>query len=371
MKVLMIEFFYPENTYTLELGEALNRITDVTIACKKNVPLPQDGVAWKGLLYEGNHSKLAAPLLYGKSLAEIAHEIRRGKYDVVNIQYMRKPEVEIPFFQWMKKHCGILADTIHTVVPHEAKPSDIALHQRLYDLCDLLIVHNQPVKRQLMTDYHVPEEKICVIPHGIYRQEALPADWKTPAGKKKMEFLMFGQMRKYKGIDVLLQAAALLPPQTRSSLHITVAGPQYPKLDATDYEQMVQDLGIGDCVSIIKRHIPVEEHAALFAQTDVCLFPYKELYGSGALLMAYSYDKPVIVSEDPIFREETDDGKTGLLFAKNDPKALADAMMEALNWSKGDYEGYQAEVRRMKTQKYSWDRAAQILKEAYERALQA
>lgn len=368
MKVLMIEYFYPENTYTQELGNAMSAYMDVTIACKKKVELPRDAVHWKSLVYEGYHGKLAAPILYGLSLLQIAHEIRRGHYDVVNIQYMREPKYEIPFFRAMKKHCGILVNTIHTVLPHEATQRDRALHQQLYDMCDLEIVHNTPCKKLVSSEYRVPEEKICVIPHGVYsRDSALPDVSRRAAGKT--EFLLFGQMRKYKGIDVLLQALSLLPAEARAKLHVTVAGPQYLKIDNTDYEEMARTLHVADCVTFIRRHIPPEEHPALFENTDVCLFPYKELYGSGALLMAYTYEKPVIVSEDPIFREETDDGKTGLLFDKNDARALADAMLKSLDWSDADYAAYRAHIRLMVREKYSWDRAARILNAAFEEAL--
>ncbi len=367
MKVLMIELFYPENTYTQELGSAMSRYMDVTIACKKHVPLPGGPVHWKGLVYEGYHGRLTAPFLYGLSLLQIAREIRRGHYDVVNIQYMRSPKYEIPFFRAMKKHCGILVNTIHTILPHEASQEDRALHQQLYDLCDLEIVHNTPCKRQVSRDYRVPEEKICVIPHGVYtRGAALPAPERRDG---RTEFLMFGQMRKYKGIDVMLEALSLLPAEVRQKVHVTVAGPQYIKIDNTDYEEMARSLGVEDCVSFLRRHIPPEEHPALFAGTDICLFPYKELYGSGALLMAYTYEKPVIVSEDPIFREETDDGKTGLLFTKNDPQALADAMVKALAWDEGEYDRYREHIRLMAKEKYSWDRAARILQAAFEEAL--
>ncbi len=366
MKVLIIEYFYPENTYTRELGEAMSQTMDLTIACKKKVPLPADGgIHWKNLVYEGYHGKLSAPVLYGWSLLQIAAEIRRGHYDVVNIQYMRDPKYEIPFFAHMKKHCGLLVNTVHTIVPHEAGEKDRKLHKRLYDLCDLLIVHNQTCKRLLQEEYGVPEEKMCVIPHGVYSQDnPMP---KAPG--ERTEYLMFGQIRKYKGVDVLLRALACLSAEERARLHVTVAGPQYPKFDDTDYESMAKELGVADCVTFLRRHIPTEEHAALFDGADICLLPYKELYGSGALLMAYTFEKTVIVSEDPIFREETDDGKTGLLFAKNDPASLADSLRETMAWKSEEYEKRRGEIRRMKREKYRWERAAAILEGAFAEAL--
>ena len=370
MKVLMIEFFYPENTYTLELGRALAKHVDLTVACKRGVILPdQDDIVWKGILYEGGHNKVIGLFKYMKCMLRVAWEIRTGHYDVVNIQYMRKARFEIPVFYMMRKHYKVLADTIHTIVPHEAKSSDHMLFKKFYRKCDLLIVHNHQVKKQLIREYGVAERKICVMPHGIYTlPESLKAGRsRVPDGKT--HFLMFGQLRKYKGIDVLLKALSHIPASRRISIHVTIAGPQYPKLDSTDYEAMARRYRVDDCVTFIRRHIPVEEHEALFADADICLFPYKELYGSGALMMAYSYVKPVITTDDPIFCEETDHGKTGLLFRKNDPKAMAEAMVRSLAWSEADYESFRQHIRQLNEKKYNWDASALILKRSYEEVL--
>lgn len=368
MKVLMIEFFYPENTYTQELGEALAQNTELVIACKRGVKTPKDGIKWKGLLYEGHHSKLTAPFLYGLSLLRIAREIWFGHYDVVNIQYMRKPKWEIPIFKALRRRYGILVNTNHTLVPHEAAADDFSLHRKFYQACDLLVVHNHPCRDLLISDYKIEAGRICVMPHGVYTRGRNESEI-VPSGDGRVRFLMFGQMRKYKGIDVLLNAVALIPPDTRRRLHVTIAGPQYEKLDDTDYTGMANQLGIADCVTFRREHIPLEEHTALFADADICVFPYKELYGSGALLMAYTYEKPVIASDEAIFREETDNQQTGLLFETNDAKALADAITASLDWNEETLESYRNHIRYMKEQKFNWKKSALILTKAYEDAI--
>lgn len=367
MKVLMIEYFYPENTYTQELGAELKKHADVTILCKKKVPLPNDGLTWKGLLYEGYHSRVSAPFLYAASLLQIGFEIWKGHYDVVNIQYMRAPKYEIRLFRLLKNRYGILANTIHTLVPHEAAPEDKELHRKIYAGCDLLIVHNQECRAQLIRDYGVDEKKICLMPHGVYSVKPDTVQLRDPQGKTR--FLMFGQLRKYKGVDILLEAVSKIPKEFRERIRVTIAGPQYQKLDDTDYAAMCKDLGVEDCVTMLTRHIPVEEHEELFAKTDICVFPYKELYGSGSLIMAYSFEKPVIVSEDPIFEEETDEGRTGLIFEKNDPQSLADNMVSTLSWTQDDYETRRTHIRWMNENKFSWKKSARILFGAYESAL--
>ena len=365
----MIEFFYPENSYTRDLGNSLARFADLTIACKKKIPVPSGSIKWKTLLYEGYHSRLAAPFLYGKSLLQLGIDIWKNRYDVVHIQYMRAPAIEIKLFRLLRNRYGILVDTIHTLIPHEASDKDKELHRSIYRSCDLMIVHNQICREQLIHEFGVPEHKICVMPHGLYPVDSNKCSEYVERPDEKIHFLMFGQLRKYKGVDILLKAVSLIPLEERSRISVTIAGPQYTKLDDTDYEAMAEELGIEDYVNFVRRHIPPEEHAELFADTDICVLPYKELYGSGALIMAYAYEKPVIVSDDPIFMEETENGSTGLLFAKNDPKALADAILEATEWKAGDHKLRKDHIRSMNKTKFSWDRSAEISCKAYEAAI--
>lgn len=65
--------------------------------------------------------------------------------------------------------------------------------------------------------------------------------------KDKFEFILFGQIRPYKGIDVLLNAITELPMDVRKKVHFTIAGQQHPKQDSTDYK-MIEDLKVSDCV---------------------------------------------------------------------------------------------------------------------------
>ena len=109
---------------------------------------------------------------------------------------------------------------------------------------------------------------------------------------------------------------------------------------------------------------------ALYQEADYCLFPYREIYGSGALLMAYSYSKPVLASSIPAFEEETDGGCTGLLFPPEEPDALKDAILRAADWTEETYTGTQSHIRQLVEEKYYWKHSAECLAEGYRNAWQ-
>lgn len=365
MKILMVEQFLPDSVYTLELCRALRRQQDMqlTVFCRKGGPVPLDGVQWKDAFYAGGKGRAEAVLRYGAGLAALAREMRTGGYDVIHVQNFKDARYEIPLYCRAKKHCGLLVHTVHNLLPHEAVERDKKLYGALYASCDLLVVHNLYCRQLLLDEYHVPPEKICVTPHGSYTQIHVEASVFPHAGTA--EFLQFGVLRRYKGVDILLEALARMTDAQRSRVHVTIAGAQYPKLDATDYAAIIRQKQLSSCVTLRLGHVPETELDGLYRSADFCLFPYREIYGSGALLMAYSYAKPVLASGIPAFEEETSGGAAGMLYPPEDPDALKAAMLQAADWQAAEYAARQKCIRTLVQEKYNWTHSAECLAKGY------
>ena len=67
-----------------------------------------------------------------------------------------------------------------------------------------------------------------------------------------------------------------------------------------------------------------------FAAADIAALPYREIYQSGALLMAMSHGVPVIVSDLEAMKETVVDGETGFLFESESVASLAASLATAL-----------------------------------------
>ncbi len=363
MRVLMTDLFLPNSLYTVELGRALSAYVELTIFCKKKAARKEErNIQWVDGFYEDGKPLLMAIPAYFAGLCRLMRTIQQGHYDVVHVQTFKYAKVEMSVYRVMKKRCKMLVYTVHNLLPHEAGSGDRKRYGGFYHLCDLLVVHNQYCKSLLMETYAVPEERICVMPHGAY-SEIVPK--KITKKRQKITFLQFGVFRQYKGIDILLEAIALLTPDERAHVQVIIVGARFEKLDNRDYEGMAKRLGIEDVVTIKVGHIPDEELEALFEKADICLFPYRNIYGSGALLMAYSFQKPVIASDIEAFKEETNDGETGLLFERGNPEALKQGIMQAVAWTEADYEKREKAIAHLVEEKYNWTVSAKILSEAY------
>lgn len=370
MKILMKDTFLPGNTYSLELCENLKKYADIVLLCKENAGDIEGKVVYKKIIYTKTSNKLWSLMKYGKSIFQEFNELRKERYDVYHIQSYKNLFVEIFMFYLAKKYCKAVVTTVHNVLPHEVSKSDRRLHEQWYKISNALIVHNEATKECLKNLFPFTEPKIYVIPHGIYSEQADNNKQLEYTGKdSKVNFLLFGQMRRYKGIDILIQAVSYLKQETRKKIHITIVGNQFPGLDRTDYPELINRYHAGDCIDFQRRRVPDEELPELFGKADFCLFPYKEIYGSGALLMAYTYRKPVIVSDVPSFIEETDHGKAGILFENGNPKELAKAIERAAVMKKEEICLYKSAIAKLVRKKYNWVVSAKKTFEVYEKIL--
>ena len=58
--------------------------------------------------------------------------------------------------------------------------------------------------------------------------------------------------------------------------------------------------------------IPDEEMELYFKAADVLVLPYKEIFQSGVLFLAYSFGLPVIATDVGSFREDIVEGQDGI-----------------------------------------------------------
>lgn len=365
MKVLMTDTWLPNQPYVLELARPLSKRVDLTLITNRYYHPVNESFRCKSVLESKVKEKKLGMLSYFRGLASLYGSILFGRYDVIHLQAFKQQRYEMPAYLLARRLTGKkLVCTAHNILPHESggkKEADRL--KKWYRACDAIIVHNEHSKKVLVDFEPSVEEKVHVVPHGTFSE--YDASVKA-APHEKTVFLQFGMVRKYKGIDDLLKAASLLPEEYRKKIRIIVAGNQRRELDDTDYQALLKQYGLEDFVELQLRRVPDEEVADYFNGADCCLFPYKVIYGSGALLLAYTFGKPVIASGIPTFTEETDGGKTGLLYDPQSERGLAEAIQRFADLSEAEKEGMKENIRELCRTKYSWSVSAQTLAGIYE-----
>lgn len=367
MKIIMIDYFLPNSIYSLELCDKLSLNHEVVLICKDNY-IQNKGLNFK--VYPVLHSKSRNPIqafaLYMGDLINIYRLTHQIKPDIMHLQGVQHVFWEKSLIRSLKKIVGKFFYTAHNILSHESKRGEKAALGKWYNNFDGIIVHNEMSKQMLIeaSQYH---GKIFVVPHGSYDT------YKTCKNKKskftdKTVFLQFGLVRDYKGADILLDAISKLSKQVREKAVFIIAGKLTKKYYDFDLEGKVKELGIDDCTKLYLTRIEDDEVPDLFNNCDCCVFPYRHIYGSGALLMAYTFNKPVIVSSIPVFCEETENGKTGIIFEKNNSDMLAKAIERFCTLSECEKQQYRDHISEFVETKYNWTTSADLTVKAYSKA---
>ena len=102
--------------------------------------------------------------------------------------------------------------------------------------------------------------------------------------------LFFGFVRKYKGLDLLLEAL----PYCNENTVVLIAGECYGEF--TEYQNTIDQHQLSSRILNHVRYIPDAEVAEVFSVTDVCVLPYRSATQSGIASIAKYYQVPMVVT---------------------------------------------------------------------------
>ena len=187
---------------------------------------------------------------------------------------------------------------IHNVLPHEEKIWDRWMAHLTLSLGNGFIVHTEHEKERLHKLLPGANTKVCSIP--VYDSFAQPRLSKSKA-RKLLDIpegtpllLLFGIVRSYKGLSVLLDALGLLR-QRDVSFYLLIAGEFWD--DKRKYIQQIERLGLNNYVRIEDRYLPDEEVVQIFSAADVLVAPYVGGTQSAVASWGLGFGLPLIVSD--------------------------------------------------------------------------
>ena len=135
--------------------------------------------------------------------------------------------------------------------------------------------------------------------------------------------LFFGYVRKYKGLDLLIDALAELIKKD-NSYKLLVVGEFYD--DEKFYQDKIKSFNLSNSVKVLNKFISNEEVAEYFEPADLVVLPYRSATQSGILNLAYGFLKPVLVTDVGGLAEFVDNGKTGYVIKPDSHKDLVDGV---------------------------------------------
>lgn len=124
--------------------------------------------------------------------------------------------------------------------------------------------------------------------------------------------LCFGNIRRYKRVDVLIEAAQKAFEETSVRFRVIIAG----KCD--EWEVYQKQIKYPELFDLRIHRVDDDEIPNLFEECDYFVTPYQDIAQSGSLIVGINYNKPIIASNLEAFREYVEDGSTGFLIKPAD-----------------------------------------------------
>jgi len=272
--------------------------------------------------WPGPLAKIAKGLSHLAAMEALVRTLARERPDIIHFQWLPLPVVDRAFLGRLARIAPLVV-TCHDSQPFNANPG--AAVQRLGATAvlarfDRVIIHTEQARPRLAA-YGVDAARVQRIAHGFLDDSAPVAPPAPIMDGRPVRFLLFGKIKPYKGIDLMIEAMKRLAPETRARIEVLVVGKPY--MDVAPLEAAAADL---PQIRFEFRFVPDAEMPGLFAWADVLGFPYREIEMSGVLMAALKTARPMVASNIGGFAELLTDGETGFLVEPGDVAGLAQAI---------------------------------------------
>tara|TARA_E500000331_G_C17271639_1_gene719503 strand:- start:919 stop:2052 length:1134 start_codon:yes stop_codon:yes gene_type:complete len=286
---------------------------------------------------------------------KIGRKIKKQKPEILILKYW------IPFMApclgtiarivRSNKHTKVIC-VIDNLIPHEKRIGDQLLNSYFVKSVDGFVAMSESVFNDL-DKFDKTKKKILGV-HPLYDNFGTAISKSKAINCLRLDnnykyMLFFGIIRKYKGLDILLEAFADKRLQ-HQNLKLIVAGEFYE--DYKPYEDIIKKHNLQDSVILHTHFIPDDKVVNYFCASDIIVQPYKNATQSGVTQIAYHFEKPMLVTNVGGLKEIVPHNKVGYVCEPN-TKAVSDCLFDFFSNEKEKefINGVKAEKS-----KYSWDK---------------
>ena len=286
---------------------------------------------------------------------KVGNELKKYKPDIIVIRYwlpFMGPCLGTILRRVKKNKFTRFICIADNVIPHEKRPGDKQFTQYFFKPVDGFVTMSEKVLDDLKKFTSKPAKQIV---HPLYDNfgEALP----KKEARKHLELnvedkiiLFFGFIRKYKGLDILLEAMGVLNQKSKvksQNIKLLVAGEFYE--DRKLYDDLIAQLNIADNLILRTDFIQDSEVRYYLSAADFVIQPYRNATQSGVTPLAYHFEKPMLVTNVGGLPNLVPNGKVGLV-AEPDAASIAEKIVELYQLGE---EHFLPHLRSEK-HKYSW-----------------
>lgn len=282
----------------------------------------------------------------------VGNELRKIMPDIIVVRYW------LPFMGpcfgtilrrvKKNKHTKVIC-IADNIIPHEKRIGDMAFTKYFLKPVDAFIAMSKKVLNDLQK--FVKNKPSQFVPHPLYdnfgeKVSKEDARKKLGIGLDEKVILFFGFIRKYKGLDILLDAMKILKDNDQQ-IKLLIAGEFYD--DKKPYEELMDKLEIRNNLILHTDFIADSEVKYYLCASDCVVQPYRNATQSGVTPLAYHFERAMIVTHVGGLPDMVPD-KVGLVAVPN-AESIAKKIIEFFQLG----EDYFLPHLREEKKKYSWN----------------
>lgn len=306
-----------------------------------------------------------------RNLSALKRELSANPVDICHLHEVKLPWFDLQVVRWCHRRGVKVVYTAHDIYHPERKNLGNT-SARFYREVNAIIANAAENKQQILKYFSINDKKIDVIIPGTLLQYTGNAAPLSPDLKAKARrhlglpedipaILFFGYIREYKGLQVLLDAFFQLHREGES-LNLIIAGESAEPFGR--YQKVIDASSYSDAVQTFLQYIPENEVSDYFLAADVVVLPYRRIFQSGIVHVAYAHARPIIASDVGGLNEVIEEGRSGFLVPPANPGKLASRIKTLIH--DNELRSNMGErAYHLSQEKYSWCGIAEKTLEVY------
>ena len=283
----------------------------------------------------------------------VGRRIRREKPELIIIKYwlpFMGPAFGTILRQIKKNKHSKVVCIVDNMIPHESRPGDTAFTKYFIKPVDAFVAMSKSVLNDIQTfDEKKPK---TLSPHPLFDNfgDALSREEALQRLKLDSSFryvLFFGLIRKYKGLDLLIEAFADNRFRGKK-IKLIIAGEYYS--DKEIYTDLIEKYQLQEDIHQVDQFISDSEVKNYFSAADIVVQPYKSATQSGVTQIAYHFNKPMVVTDVGGLAELCPHEKVGYV-VPIEPLEIANVILRF--FEEEEQENFIENIKQEK-KKYSW-----------------
>ena len=286
----------------------------------------------------------------------VGNELKKLSPDIIVVRYwlpFMGPCLGTILRRVKRNHHTKVICIADNIFPHEKRPGDTSFTKYFLKPIDGFITMSEKV----LTDLHqfAKGKPSQFVPHPLYDNFGEKISKHTARKKLGINIedkviLFFGFIRKYKGLDILLNAMKLLNQNSSNQkIKLLIAGEFYE--DEKNYTALLNDPLINDNLIIHTEFISDSMVKYYLCAADCVVQPYRNATQSGVTPLAYHFEIPMIVTNVGGLPSLVPDKKVGLV-AEPNAESIAEKVKEYFDLGEEFFLPHLREEKK----KYSWEK---------------